>query len=55
MEAMSRIEDTAAQMLGKLRAKIESNLNGCMYPPKACLSVACRLPVNLWSSRLYSP
>ena len=42
-EAMSRVEDTAAQMLEKLTRKIESKLSGCKYPPKAYLSLACKL------------
>ena len=42
MEAMSRVEDTAAQMLEKLIGKIESKLGGCKYPPKAYLPLACR-------------
>ena len=47
MEAMSRVDHTVAQMLGELKVKIENNLSGCKYPPKAYLSLACKLPVKL--------
>ena len=43
LEAMSRVEYAAAQMLEKLRAKIESKLGSCKYPPKVYLSLACKL------------
>ena len=47
MEAMSRVDNTVAQMLGELKAKIENNLSGCKYPPKAYLPLACKLSVKL--------
>ena len=47
MEAMSRVDNTAAQMLGGMKAKIESNLSGCKYPPKAYLPLAGKLSVKL--------
>ena len=39
-EAMSRVPDVAAQMLSKHKLKIESQLNGKKYPPKAYLPMA---------------
>ena len=40
-EAMSGAEEMAAQMLRRLREKIESQLSGCKHPPKAYLEMAC--------------
>ncbi|KIM68537.1 hypothetical protein SCLCIDRAFT_105948, partial [Scleroderma citrinum Foug A] len=40
-EAMSSTGEMAAQMLRRLRAKIESQLSGCKHPPKAYLEMAC--------------
>ncbi|KIM58322.1 hypothetical protein SCLCIDRAFT_128390 [Scleroderma citrinum Foug A] len=40
-EAMPRAGEIAAQMLSRLRARIESQLSGCKYPPKAYLPMAC--------------
>jgi len=42
-EAKPRVGEFAAEMLSKLREKIESKLNGCKYPPKAYLSMASEL------------
>ena len=42
-EAKPRVEEFAAEMLSKLRARIESQLSGCKYPPKAYLSTASEL------------
>ena len=40
-EAMSSAGEMAAQMLRRLREKIESQLSGCKHPPKAYLEMAC--------------
>lgn len=40
--AVSRTEDHAEQMLNKLKEKIEGQLNGCKYPPKAYLSLTSK-------------
>ena len=42
-EAKPRVGEFAAEMLRKLKARIESQLNGCKYPPKAYLSMASEL------------
>jgi len=49
-EAMPRAEELAAEMLSKLRARIESQLSDCKYPPKAYLSMASELWIEfmLW-------
>ncbi|KIM69349.1 hypothetical protein SCLCIDRAFT_102421 [Scleroderma citrinum Foug A] len=39
-EAKPRVVEFAAEMLRKLRARIESQLSGCKYPPKAYLTMA---------------
>ena len=39
-EARPRVEELAAVMLSNLRARIESQLSGCKYPPKAYLTMA---------------
>ena len=39
-EAMSSAGEMAAQMLRRLREKIESQLSGCKHPPKAYLEMA---------------
>ena len=46
-EAQSRIQDTAAQILNKLKENIESDLSMCKYPPKAYVSLACKLSGQL--------
>ena len=46
-EAMLKTKDTALQMLKKLKQRIESNLSKCKYPPKAYLSLACKLSRQL--------
>jgi len=46
-QAMPRVGELAAQMLSKLRARIESQLSGCKYPPKAYLSMASELWIAL--------
>ena len=48
-EARPRAGEFAAEMLSKLRTKIESQLSGCKYPPKAYLSVASELWIELMS------
>ena len=42
-EVMPRVEECALQLLGKLRKRIESQLNGSKYPPKAYLSMTSEL------------
>ena len=42
-EAKPRVVEFAAEMLRKLRARIESQLSGCKYPPKAYLTMASEL------------
>ncbi|KIM53388.1 hypothetical protein SCLCIDRAFT_1222848, partial [Scleroderma citrinum Foug A] len=39
-EAKLWVGEFAAEMLNKLRTRIESQLSGCKYPPKAYLSMA---------------
>ena len=39
-QAMLKVPDVAAQMLSKHKLKIESQLNGKKYPPKAYLPMA---------------
>ena len=39
-EAKPGVGEFAAEMLSKLRTRIESQLSGCKYPPKAYLSMA---------------
>ena len=46
-EAKPRAREFAAEMLSELRARIESQLSGCKYPPKAYLSLASELWINL--------
>jgi len=41
-EAKPRIGEVAAQMLSRLRGKIESQLSVCKHPPKAYLELAGR-------------
>ena len=49
-EAKPRVGEFAEEMLSKLRAKTESQLSGCKYPPKAYLSMASELWIEfmLW-------
>ena len=42
-KALSMTKDTASQMLEKLKENIKDNLCRCNYPPKAYLSLACKL------------
>ena len=46
-EAMLKTEDTALQILKKVKERIESNLSRCKYPPKTYLSLACKLLIWL--------
>ena len=46
-EAKPMVGEIAAEMLSKLRARIESQLSGCKYPPKAYLSMASELWIVL--------
>ena len=39
-EAIPRAEEMAAQMLSRVRARIESQLGVCKHPPKAYLELA---------------
>ena len=48
-EIKPRVGEFEAKMLSTLRAKIESQLSGCKYPPKAYLSVASELWIELMS------
>ena len=41
-EAMPKVADFAAQMLSKLRRRIENELNGSKYPPKNYVSMSSR-------------
>ena len=42
-EAKPRVGECAAKMLSELRGKIESQLRGCKYSPKAYLQMASEL------------
>ena len=46
-EAMLKYKDTALQILKKVKERIEINLSKCKYPPKAYLSLACKLSRQL--------
>ena len=46
-EAMLKTKDTALHILNILKERIESNLSRCKYPPKAYLSLACKLSRQL--------
>ena len=39
-EAKPRVKELAADMSSKLRGRIESQLGGCKYPPKAYLTMS---------------
>lgn len=41
-EAMPRVAGVAAQLLSKLRRRIESQLSDCKYPPKGYISTASK-------------
>ena len=41
-EMMPRVEDYATQLLSVQKWKIESELHGSRYPPKAYISTACK-------------
>ena len=45
-EAKPMVGEIAAEMLSKLRARIESQLSGCRYPPRAYLSMASELWID---------
>jgi len=49
-EVKPRAGEFAAEMLSKLRGKIEIQLSGCRYPPKAYLSMGSELWIEfmLW-------
>ena len=46
-EAKKIVEEFAADMLSKIRTRIESQLSDCKYPPKAYLSMASESLINL--------
>ena len=46
-EAMPRVGELAAEMLSKLRVRIQRQLSGCKYPPKAYLSMASESCIDL--------
>ena len=41
-EAIPNVGEMMAQMLSRLRARIESQLSGCKHPPKAYVTMACK-------------
>ena len=45
-EAKPRAGELAIQMLSKLKTRIETQLTECRYPPKNCVSVASRYPLE---------
>ena len=45
-EAKPRAGELAIQMLSKLKTRIETQLAECRYPPKNCVSVASRYPLE---------
>ena len=46
-EAKQRVGECAAEMSGKLRARIESHLSSCKYPPKVYLTMASEFWIDL--------
>jgi len=45
-EVKPRVGEFEAKMLSELRGKIESQLRGCKYPPKAYLQMASELCIE---------
>ena len=46
-EAKPRVGEFATELSGKLRARIESHLSSCKYPPKAYLTMASEFWIDL--------
>ena len=47
-EAMPKVADCAAQMLSKLRGRLERELNSSNYPPKDYVAMSSRSLIWIW-------
>jgi len=47
-EALPMVNEVAAEVLSKLRARIELQLSRCKYPPKAYISTASKYSLSFF-------